>query len=963
MTRISQLHKWRRCCRIQQIGILVALVCAFVILAVKGADVTDVIDESGILLDFKSSISDERGVLGGWNAEEAPYYCEWRGISCDKNFHISSINLRDSHLSGTISPELYRLRKLRILILSENNFFGTIPSQLAQIKSLWKLKLDHNNLSGSIPGQLGHLSNLRIMDLSYNGLSGLIPETIFRNCRRLRFVSFAQNMLNGSLPVSLSNCVKLTAFDFSSNALQGNITVDLSELRDLNYVDLQRNSFSGHIPKVFGSLQALHYIHLGNNFLSGSLPQELKDLSGLKQLSLNNNLLSGEVPADLMSLPSLWHLDLSGNSFTERFHLNASGCTSLRSLNLAGNMLEGGIPLALSNCSHLMFLILANNRLNGSLPTEIGRLAQLKSLDASGNQLDGEIPATIAGLASLSALVLRSNRIEGKIPLEFGNLKALEILDLSNMRLDGSIPSELGGCTALQKLDLSRNELDGGIPGNLDELTGLKELDLESNRLTGGIPAALGNLTELAIFNVSYNHLSGKVPREKALAQFGFMSFLGNPDLCGAPWTISCQEVVSPAPTRTPTSPVPPNTAKDKQRRPVLTKTGIFAVSIIAAFAMAVFIISLFSVLIWRKKKRTKRGINEEEHINGLSNLETPVGKLVLLNGVHPSSYDDCVEKGIGTLLNNDDIVGRGSIGTVYRVTISGGITIAVKKLRTLERLRDAEAFEADMLSLDNLQHRNLVMLQGYYLSRTLKLILSEFVPNGTLSDHLHRNPSAMSLTWLQRYTIGLGIARGLVQLHCNHCPPIMHFNLTSKNVILDESFEAKISDYGLRKFLPIQNKYISSRLYHETIAYVAPELACGSLRVSEKCDVYSFGVVLLELVTGRKPSQEINGATVLLGDFVRSKLDQESIGECIDPTLSGYDGLDVVDVIKLAVLCTSQEPSSRPTMAEALRILESIEGGASSASRLEGEASSASPQQQIRQQSSHSSFHHWREQ
>ena len=134
-----------------------------------------------------------------------------------------------------------------------------------------------------------------------------------------------------------------------------------------------------------------------------------------------------------------------------------------------------------------------------------------------------------------------------------------------------------------------------------------------------------------------------------------------------------------------------------------------------------------------------------------------------------------------------------------------------------------------------------------------------------------------------------------------------MHFNLTSKNVILDESFEAKISDYGLRKFLPIQNKYISSRLYHETIAYVAPELACGSLRVSEKCDVYSFGVVLLELVTGRKPSQEINGATVLLGDFVRSKLDQESIGECIDPTLSGYDGLDVVDVIKLAVLCTSQ--------------------------------------------------------
>lgn len=80
-----------------------------------------------------------------------------------------------------------------------------------------------------------------------------------------------------------------------------------------------------------------------------------------------------------------------------------------------------------------------------------------------------------------------------------------------------------------------------------------------------------------------------------------------------------------------------------------------------------------------------------------------------------------------------------------------------------------------------------------------------------------------------------------------------MHFNLTSANVLLDDQFQPKISDYGLRKFLPIQNKYISSRLYHETLAYVAPELACGSLRVSEKCDVYSFGVVLLELVTGQK--------------------------------------------------------------------------------------------------------------
>lgn len=135
-----------------------------------------------------------------------------------------------------------------------------------------------------------------------------------------------------------------------------------------------------------------------------------------------------------------------------------------------------------------------------------------------------------------------------------------------------------------------------------------------------------------------------------------------------------------------------------------------------------------------------------------------------------------------------------------------------------------------------------------------------------------------------------------------------MHFNLTSANVILDENFEAKISDYGLRKFLPIQNKYISSRIYHETLAYVAPELACGSLRVSEKCDVYSFGVVLLELVTGRKPSEEVDGVTILISDDVKLMLEQHKIWDCIDPRLEGaYNGHEVGSVIKLALRCASQ--------------------------------------------------------
>lgn len=124
------MHRWRRCDHIHQTAILVALILTPVNLTVEGAGASD---EGWALLYFKSAVSDDRGVLGVWRAEDTPRRCEWYGVSCDKDFHISTVNLRNSGLSGTISPELHRLRKLRTLILSENSFSGPIPEQLSKI--------------------------------------------------------------------------------------------------------------------------------------------------------------------------------------------------------------------------------------------------------------------------------------------------------------------------------------------------------------------------------------------------------------------------------------------------------------------------------------------------------------------------------------------------------------------------------------------------------------------------------------------------------------------------------------------------------------------------------------------------------------------------------------------------------------------------------------------------------------
>lgn len=186
---------------------------------------------------------------------------------------------------------------------------------------------------------------------------------------------------------------------------------------------------------------------------------------------------------------------------------------------------------------------------------------------------------------------------------------------------------------------------------------------------------------------------------------------------------------------------------------------------------MAVLIISLLGLFFGKKQqKKMDLEIRGEKLMDGLSSQTPGAGKLILFNGVDSSAYEECVRKGFGTILDDKSFIGGGSIGTVYKATRSDGITIAVKKLRALKRMRDAEEFEADMRGMDNLRHRNLVELQGYYLSSTLKLILSEFVPNGTLWVHLHdQSPSAMTLTWSQRFTIGLGIARGLDHLHGKH--------------------------------------------------------------------------------------------------------------------------------------------------------------------------------------------------
>lgn len=482
--------------------------------------------------------------------------------------------------------------------------------------------------------------------------------------------------------------------------------------------------------------------------------------------------------------------------------------------------------------------------------------------------------------------------------------------DVSGNVLDGEIPQTLYNMTYLLILDLHRNQLSGNIPTSIGELSGIQYLDLSENLLSGSIPTSLGNLGKLTHFNVSYNSLSGEIPQLSNITNFGSTAFSHNPRLCGHPLD-SCSGMMS-------------------KRVKALTVSAIVAM---VAAALILFGVCIVIILNRRARRRRKEAENMVLEGTPLASTETNViiGKLVLFSKSLPSKYEDW-ETGTRALLDKERLVGGGSLGTVYRTSFEGGISIAVKKLETLGRIKSQDDFEQEISRLGNIQHPHLATFQGYYWSATMQLILSDFIPNGNLYENLHGSNYASSsaqggksaLYWERRFQIALGTARALSYLHHDCKPPIHHLNIKSTNILLDENYEPKLSDYGLSKLLPMFDNYGLTK-FHNAVGYIAPELAQSS-RPSDKCDVYSYGVVLLELVTGRKPVESPSSSEIIvLCDYVRELLETGSASNCFDRRLRNFSENELIQVMKLGLYCTSQIPSKRPSMAEVVQFLESI--------------------------------------
>lgn len=468
--------------------------------------------------------------------------CSWHGVQCDfEQANVDVLYLFDNNLTGTISPEISKLTKLRSaqlynngltgeipsslgqmselrsVFLTNNQLTGTLPSSIGGMTNLEELQVNGNRLTGPLPDTLGNLANLRYLDLSYNEIAGKIPDL---SRTKIEYLSLAVNKFSGGVP-ALPATIQYA--DFAVNELTGTVPTSLASLPELVYLRLSNTKLTGGIPPQLAQLKKLETLDFYNTPLGGEIPRALGDLATLKFLNLAQAGLTGTIPVELYRLTNLEELYLGQNELTGEISPEVGKLQNLVKLGLNGNKLTGPIPVAITTLSKLEQLDLLINDLTGPIPPEISRLQNLNYIDLAGNELTGTIPPQFGDLPKLTFLALYENDLEGTIPPELGKLSELTTLYLAGNRLTGNIPDALRGLTRLQSINFNGNDLGGPIPSWIGELTQLRELDLSDNRFTGPLPEGLATLKDLYLLSVYENQLTGPLPD---FARFPEMRFL-----------------------------------------------------------------------------------------------------------------------------------------------------------------------------------------------------------------------------------------------------------------------------------------------------------------------------------------------------------------------------------------------------------------------------------------------------
>ncbi|XP_059663043.1 LRR receptor-like serine/threonine-protein kinase FEI 1 [Cornus florida] len=503
------------------------------------------------------------------------------------------------------------------------------------------------------------------------------------------------------------------------------------------------------------------------------------------------------------------------------------------------------------------------------------------------------------------SLSLPYHKLSGSISPAIGKLEHLEFLALHNNNFYGTIPPELGNCTQLKALYLQGNYLSGLIPNELGNLSVLENMDISSNSLGGYIPPSLGKLYKLLTFNVSTNFLVGAVPSEGVLINFTENSFIGNRGLCGKQVNVTCKDDAGGPSTYS----QPPSAQNQDEKKKYSGRLLISASATVGALLL-VALMCFWGCFLYKKLGK-----------NDGRSLAMDVGggaSIVMFHGDLPYSSKDIIKK-LETL-NEEHIIGSGGFGTVYRLAMDDGSVFALKRIMKMNEGFD-RFFERELEILGSIKHRYLVNLRGYCNSPTSKLLIYDFLPGGSLDEALHERSE--QLDWDARLNIIMGAAKGLAYLHHDCAPRIVHRDIKSSNILLDGNLEARVSDFGLAKLLEDTESHITT-VVAGTFGYLAPEYM-QSGRATEKTDVYSFGVLVLEVVSGKRPTDAsfIEKGLNIIG-WLNFLVTENRQREIVDSRCEGVQAENLDALLSIAIQCVSSAPEDRPTMHRVVQILES---------------------------------------
>ncbi|XP_062207240.1 leucine-rich repeat receptor protein kinase HPCA1-like [Phragmites australis] len=861
-----------------------------------------------------------KNVPQSWTGSAYPC-TSWDGISCS-NGRVTEVRLPSMNLQGTLSNAIDQLSALTYLDLSNNpNLGGPLTPNIGNLKQLTILILLGCSFIGNIPKELGNLKQLTFLALNSNKFTGGIPPTLGL-LSNLIWLDLSANQLSGQIPVSpgLNQLVSTKHFHFSENQLTGPLSESLFNANmSLIHAIFDNNKFTDSIPKSLGLVPNLTIIRLDQNQFSGPVPNSIGNLRNLMELSLANNQLNGRVP-DLTNATQLNYVDLSNNNFANSPAPGwFSTLTSLNTLFMNNDCLTGTIPSALFSFPQLQQVSLAKNAFSGTLNMRGNISSQLRVVDLTDNRIiDVSVDPSYSNSLILTgnpvcADDITSCKLQQKQQIPYAT--RLGPCGAISCHADQSaipVTSQNCACTnPFQGLMIFRapafSDVTNPTMFQLLESTLVQHLNLApgSVALTDvefGPGAPLTFI--LQIFPVSgtgFNRsdviiISSALVNQtyKAPPAFGPYSFIAS-TYFPSPSVIKSSKTMS---------------------------TGAIIGIAIAGFVLTVGLV-LVAIYALRQKRIAKEAVERTTNpfaswgAGGQDNGDVPQ-----LKGARYFSFEElkkCTDN-----FSQIHEIGSGGYGKVYKGTLGNGQVAAIKRAQQGSR-QGAPEFKNEIELLSRVHHKNLVSLVGFCYEQGEQMLVYEYIPNGTLRENL-MGKRGIRVDWKKRLRIAIGSAKGLAYLHELADPPIIHRDIKSTNILLDESLDAKVADFGLSKLVSdIQKGHVSTQV-KGTLGYLDPEYFMTQ-QLSEKSDVYSFGVVMLELITARQP---IKKGKYIVREITRAvdQYDQEYYGlkGLIDPVIR--DSAKLIGFrrfVQLAMECVEESAVDRPTMNDVVKELEII--------------------------------------